>query len=158
MVTCYRVTTSRHKQLGYFVTQSQRVFRNLCTPQTIVTKYARTVDSGAERPSGHPQPSGTVVPSAGAGERFRRESSPNTAEPPFANPCHYQHHRVGLLSLAANDHEAQLADELEELIELANCRPAGDERGPGAAADTLPKVTLEMAGLASYHALLVVTQ
>jgi transposase InsO family protein len=66
---------------------------------------------------------------------------------------------VGLLSLAADGHEAQLADELEQLIELdqlPDLQALSDLLVPPPT--TLPEVTVEMAGLASYDALMEVTQ
>lgn len=66
---------------------------------------------------------------------------------------------VGLLSLAADGHEAQLADELEQLIELGqlpDLQALSDLLVPPPT--TLPEVTVEMAGLASYDALIEVTQ
>ncbi len=66
---------------------------------------------------------------------------------------------VGLLALAADGHEAQLADELEQLIELDQLPDLQALSGllvPPAT--TLPEVTVEMAALSSYDALIEVAQ
>lgn len=66
---------------------------------------------------------------------------------------------VGLLSLAADGHEAQLANELEQLMELGQLP---DLQALSALLipppTTLPEVTVEMVGLASYDALIEVAQ
>lgn len=62
---------------------------------------------------------------------------------------------VGLLALAADGHEAQLASELEQLIELdqlPDLRALGELLAPPK--PTLPDVTVEMGSLASYDALI----
>ena len=64
---------------------------------------------------------------------------------------------VGLLSLAADGHEAQLASELEQLIELdqlPDLRALGELLAPPRT--TLPEVSVQMAALSSYDALIEV--
>jgi transposase InsO family protein len=66
---------------------------------------------------------------------------------------------VRLLSLAADGHEAQLADELEQLIELdqlPDLQALSDLLMPPPT--TLPEVTVEMAALSSYDTLIEVAQ
>ena len=66
---------------------------------------------------------------------------------------------VGLLSLAADGHEAQLASELEQLIELdqlPDLRALSDLLVPPKT--TLPEVTVEMAALSSYDSLIEVAR
>jgi hypothetical protein len=66
---------------------------------------------------------------------------------------------VGLLVLAANGHEAQLANELEQLIELdqlPDLQALSELLVPPAT--TLPEVTVEVAALSSYDALIEVSQ
>lgn len=65
---------------------------------------------------------------------------------------------VGLLSLAADGHEAQLASELEQLIELdqlPDLRSLSELLAPSKT--VLPEVTVQMAALSSYDALFEVT-
>jgi transposase InsO family protein len=66
---------------------------------------------------------------------------------------------VGLLGLAADGHEAQLASELEQLIELdqlPDLRALSELLVPPKT--TLPEVNVEMAALSSYDALIEVAQ
>ena len=66
---------------------------------------------------------------------------------------------VGLLSLAADGHEAQLADELEQLIELdqlPDLEALTELLAPPATA--LPEVTVAMAALTPYDALIEVVR
>lgn len=66
---------------------------------------------------------------------------------------------VGLLGLAADGHEAQLADELEQLIELdqlPDLQALSELLVPPRTA--LPEVTVQMAALSSYDALIEVAQ
>lgn len=66
---------------------------------------------------------------------------------------------VGLLCLAADGHEAQLADELEQLIELGqlpDLHALSELLAPPPAA--LPDVKVEMGALSSYDALIEVAQ
>lgn len=66
---------------------------------------------------------------------------------------------VGLLALAADGHEAQLADELEQLIELdqlPDLHALSELLAPRPPA--LPEVRVEMAALTSYDALIEVAQ
>jgi transposase InsO family protein len=66
---------------------------------------------------------------------------------------------VGLLSLAADGHEAQLADELEQLIELdqlPDLQALSELLVPPPT--TLPEVTVEIATLSSYDALIEVAR
>lgn len=66
---------------------------------------------------------------------------------------------VGLLVLAADGHEAQLADELEQLIELnhlPDLHALSELLAPPRA--TVPEVTVQIAALSSYDALIEVSQ
>ncbi len=66
---------------------------------------------------------------------------------------------VGLLVLAADGHEAQLAAELEQLIELdhlPDLRALSELLAPPRT--TMPEVTVQIAALSSYDALIEVSQ
>ena len=66
---------------------------------------------------------------------------------------------VGLLVLAADGHEAQLADELEQLIELdhlPDLHALSELLAPPRT--TVPEVTVQIAALSSYDALIEVSQ